>query len=544
MLIITLGTLLRFYNLTLKMIWADEVASIVHGLGNSFADIPSNKIISLKDLMQPLEVNKNNGLVEVVKYGIFEDFVPPLYFMLLHLWIGIFKTPSAFVVRSLSVYFSTLSIFAIYLLAKTLFANSRSVWLWATLLVTFSPYSIALAQEVRHYSLAIVFVVLSMLVLFQITQQITQNEPLSVFKLFVISGLNFLGIASHYFFVITMMAELFALGMVAPHTKSAFSKVGIVALLNFLTVLAWVPLYFLNNSRDDLTAWAQMDVTKIQVLANLLLQLIVSSITMIFLLPVESPHYLLMIVSGLIMLLTMTAMIRLLIRNSNRANRKNFSLSLHFLQMYLLASMFCLVAVSFLFKKDFLSSPRYHFVYFPAVIVLVGYMIADSLSIIQPWLKSKKNIIRENLTLCLFGSVLLASSLSVVHSMSFLKPFHADLMAKKINDTALENTVIVTSNQNLFDTSHLMALGWELLHHPSQQVVPKFFLDKSADANSRDALIQSTLKSTANSSLWLINYAVDISLCNCHLQENNASLPGSYYKHYYCHSLIDKTKIQ
>jgi uncharacterized membrane protein len=543
-LIIALGALLRFYNLTLKMIWADEIASIVHGLGNSFADISSNKIITLKDLMQPLEINKRNGLLEVFKHGIFEDFVPPLYFILLHLWIGVFKTPSAFVVRSLSACFSVLSIPAIYLLAKTLFTNSRSAWLWATLLITLSPYSIALAQEVRHYSISIVFVVLSMLVFFQITRQVIQNEPLSASKLFLLSGLNLLGIASHYFFVITMVAELFTLVTLLPQTKSAISKISIVALLNLLTVLVWVPIYFLNNSRDDLTAWAQMDVTKIEVLANIFLQLIISSITMIALLPVESSYPLVVFCSGIIMLLTIISMIGLLVENSNRVDHKLHILPLRFLQIYLLAGMFFLAAMSYLFKKDFLSSPRYHFVYFPAVIVLVGYLIAVSLPMNQPWLKFKKNTINKSLVLYLFGSVLLASSLSVVHNMSFLKPFHVDLMAKTINDNALKNTVIVTANQNLFDTSNLMALGWYLVHHPEPHIIPKFFLDKSADATSRDGLIQNALKSTANSSLWLINYADDVNLHNCSLKKNDVSLLGSHYKHYYCRGLGQDSEIQ
>jgi uncharacterized membrane protein len=424
-LMILLGSIIRFYNLTFKMIWADEIASIVHALGNSFTDIPSNKIITLKDLMQPLEINKKNGLLEVFKYGIFEDFVPPLYFMLLHLWIGIFKTPSVFVARSLSACFSILSIPAIYLLAKTLFTNSKSVWLWATLLITLSPYSIALAQEVRHYSISIVFVVLSMLVFFQITRQVTQNKPLSISKLFLLSGLNLLGIASHYFFVITMVAELFTLMTLSPQEKLAINKIGTVAFLNLLTVLVWVPIYFLNNSRDDLTAWAEMDVTKIEVLANLFLQLIVASITMIALLPVESSHPLLVFCSGIIMILTIASMIEILVKNSNRVDHKFYDLPVRFLQIYLFASMFFLAAMSYLFKKDFLSSPRYHFVYFPAVIVLVGYLIAVGLPINRSWLKFKKNTISKSLVLYLFVSVLLASSLSVVHNMSFLKPFHA-----------------------------------------------------------------------------------------------------------------------
>ncbi len=540
-LLIITGALLRFYNLTLKMIWADEVASIVHGLGNNFADISSNKIISLSDLMQPVAVNKGNGLVEVVKHGIFEDFVPPLYFMLLHLWVGIFKTPSAFVVRSLSAVLSVLSILAIYFFTKTLFANSRSVWLWATLLITFSPYSIALAQEVRHYSIAIIFVILSMLVFFQITQQIIQRNFLSPTKTCLLVGLNLLGIASHYFFIIVMMAEILTLIIIAyqHQARSAISKISTVALVNFLILLTWMPVYFMNDSRDDLTAWAQMDTTKIDMIANLFLQLIVSSITMFTLLPVESHDPILKIVSGLIMLLTIMAMIWLLAKNSAQFKNQFYSLPLHFLQVYVFSSMFFLVAISYLVKKDFLASPRYHFIYFPAIIVLISYLIAGDSPISQPGLKFKKNLV-----LYLFGAVTLTSSLCVVNNFSFLKPFNTDLMAKIINDTTLENTVIVTTNQSLFDTSHLMALGWELVNNSSPNVTPRFFLDKSADASSRDSLIQNALKSTTDSSLWLINYTSDVNLRNCSLKKNDVSLPKSHYKHYYCQNLVDQPKIQ
>ena len=125
LLIIITGICVRFYNLTLKMIWADEIASIINALGHSFTDIPSNKIINLTDLLKPLEVDKIHGLTEVVKYGIFEDFVPPLYFLFLHLWVLLLNTSGqlvdVFIVRSISACFSIISIPSIYLLTKSLF---------------------------------------------------------------------------------------------------------------------------------------------------------------------------------------------------------------------------------------------------------------------------------------------------------------------------------------------------------------------------------------------------------------------------------------
>lgn len=545
---IATGIYIRFYNLTFKMVWADEIASIIHALGHSFADIPSNKIIDLMDLLKPLAVDKIYGLTEVVKYGIFEDFVPPLYFLFLHLWILIFNTSGQlvdiFVVRSISACFSILSIPSIYLLAKSLFPKSRSTWLLSTLLITFSPYSISLAQEVRHYSTSIFLVILSMLVFFQLTQQIIQKNFLSISKASVLLGLNLLGVASHFFFVIVIATEILTIVIIAYQfqMRSTLTKICIAILLNLIALLAWMPVYFLNNSRDDLTAWAQMDVTKIDVIASLFLHLLVSSITMISLLPVESSDPLVMVSSAAVMLLAIVAIVWVIARSSNHNENKYYELPLRFLQTYLLASMLLLVAVSWLFKKDFLSSPRYHFIYFPAVVILVGYFINSAFFVDQSWPTLEKIGIRKNLALYLFVFVLFVSSISVVNNLSFLKPFHADLMAKIINDNSVQNTIVVTTNQNLIDTSHIMALGWQLAHDQNQNVTPRFFLDKSfsrndsrlASSRSRDILIQNALRSSERSSLWLINYANDIYLENCDLKKDDTSMPRSHYKYYTC----------
>ncbi len=542
------GIYIRFYNLTLKMIWADEVASIIHALGHSFMDVPSNKIINLTDLLKPLEVDKIYGLTEVVKYGIFEDFVPPLYFLFLHLWILLFNTSGqlvdVFIIRSISACFSILSIISIYLFAKSLFSKSRSTWLLSTLLITLSPYSISLAQEIRHYSTSIFLVILSMLVFFQVTQQIIQNNFLSLVKLSILFGVNMLGVSSHFFFVIVIAAEILTIIIINYQfkLKSAHTKTSIVVLLNLVTLLIWIPVFFLNSSRDDLTAWAQIDVTKIDVIANLFLHLLVSSITMIALLPVESSNTFVVVFSALVMLLAIVAIVWVITRSSNHNENKYYELPLRFLQTYLLVSMLLLVAVSWLFKKDFLSSPRYHFIYFPAVVILVGYSINNVFFIDKSLPTLEKIGIRKILILYFFGFVLLASSLSVINNLSFLKPFHADLMAKIINDNSVQNTIIVTTNQNLIDTSHVMALGWQLAHDQNQHVIPRFFLDKSSSRNdsrlasshSRDILIQNALRSSKSSSLWLINYANDIYLENCDLKKDDISMPRSHYKYYVC----------
>lgn len=77
------------------------------------------------------------------------DVHPPLYYLLLHLWIKLFGgTPGA--VRMLSVVFSVLTVTVVYHLALELF--SRRAALFAALFTALSPLQVFYAQETRMYA--------------------------------------------------------------------------------------------------------------------------------------------------------------------------------------------------------------------------------------------------------------------------------------------------------------------------------------------------------------------------------------------------------
>jgi uncharacterized membrane protein len=547
--LIAIGAGLRFSNLTLKMVWADEIASIVHGLGNSFTDVASNKVISLAALLKPLEVNHQRGLIDVMKYGTFEDFIPPLHFLIMHVWMRAFQTSdqlfSVFTARSLSVCLSLLSIPATYLLSKEFFPANRKSWFLAAGIITFSPYSIALAQEIRHYSIAIIFVALSILLFFRVSAQIVQARPFHLGLLCLLASTNLLGMASHYFFVVVSIAEVLTLLIIAYQYKlsKAFKKISIAVLINSMSVLAWLPVYALNHSRDELTAWAQIDITKIEVVANLLLQFIVSSITMFFLLPVESPNTIITIISGILMLTTLVLLSWLILRGIKNYSQSDHDFSARFLTLYIISSMITLISLSCIFRKDFLTSPRYHFIYFPALIVLLSYFVCCAFNDNQPLAKIKNITIKKANIFYLFAIVLFASSLCVIDNLCFLKPFNADIMANIIQSKSGDNALVITNNTTLIDTSHLLALGWQFAQGKQPQTSPTFFLDRfandnatrSASQNTKDQLIQNALQSvTGSTSIWLVNYVGEIHLDRCTLTESNHKMSRSGYKHYFC----------
>ena len=120
--IIVLGAALRFYLIGSKGLWLDEAFSVWMG-------------------QQPLS--------DMFSWLLRIDHHPPLYYILLHFWIGL--GDSAAVVRAFSALVGTLTIPVIYLVGRRL-VNWKA-GLLAALILALSPFHVRFAQETRMYTL-------------------------------------------------------------------------------------------------------------------------------------------------------------------------------------------------------------------------------------------------------------------------------------------------------------------------------------------------------------------------------------------------------
>lgn len=127
--ILMIGIFLRVYDLNTESLWLDEGFSITYAKLNLY------KIFFLRE---------NN---------------PPLYFIILHLWINLFGD-SEFSVRFLSVLFGSSSIFMMYKVSKQIF--DKDVGIFSSLLLCLSVFHIHYSQEARTYSLTVLLTLLSM----------------------------------------------------------------------------------------------------------------------------------------------------------------------------------------------------------------------------------------------------------------------------------------------------------------------------------------------------------------------------------------------
>ena len=136
--IVVLGSILRFKGLTFNDHWLDELYSA------DFSD-PSRSF---------------NSMLKIT----LEDIHPPVYQTLLWLWYKVFGF-SEYAGRFLSAIIGTLSIVTIYLLGKELF--NKHVGLYAALLTSVNIFLIQYSQETRSYGLFFLLSMLSYLYLYK-----------------------------------------------------------------------------------------------------------------------------------------------------------------------------------------------------------------------------------------------------------------------------------------------------------------------------------------------------------------------------------------
>jgi mannosyltransferase len=125
------GSIFRFFLIGKKSIWLDEAYSIAI---------------------------TQRSLIDLLRMTVLTDSHPPLYYLLLKTWL-LFSESEAWA-RSLSAFFSILSIPVMYLLVREVYQDKKAGLLGASLLA-FSPFQIWYAQEARMYSALTFFVLAS-----------------------------------------------------------------------------------------------------------------------------------------------------------------------------------------------------------------------------------------------------------------------------------------------------------------------------------------------------------------------------------------------
>ena len=517
---IILGASLRFALLDSKPPWNDELATLVFSLGNSFRSLPLNQPIALETLLAPLQPNPDHTLADVIDRLMAESTHPPVYFMLTHLWLKLFATDgglvSVWAARSLSALFGVAAIPAMFGLGWLIF-RSRWAGQAAAALIAVSPYGIYLAQEARHYTLAVLVIIASLSCWTIGTRSLTVKIPLSSRLCFAWIGINSLGVAVHYFCGLVLGAEAIAL---AGFGISAFRKQELgfpvwlrlyaVAIGTLSGVLVWLPAWQ-HVSDNQLTEWIY-DKTFLASWINPIERLGGWMLTMLAVLPVEGVSTGIAIASGLIVVayaiwLCWTARqgLKTVLSNSVLSDSvlsdsvlsDSVRLTIQAIGGVGAAALGLILCLTYGFHADLTIAARYQFIYFPVLIVLVGGAMGLYLA----------RCFRQAIGLLLLP---LLGSLTVVSNFAYQKPDRPDQLVPIIKATSQVPVLIATAHQTHAQTRELMGLALEYRRQIGADLAPTpQFLLAHLEPNSNTAvegLQQVVAQSSRPFDLWTVNF--------------------------------------
>ena len=458
-----LGLVLRFVNLDAKPASSIEIATIGYSLGHGFNAIPLDRIVSLDTLLSPLHLDTSIGYGEVFTRLRNQSTHPPLYFWLTRSWIGLWLQDGDLVTlqiaRSLSAIFGTLSIPAMFGLAWVAF-RSHLVGHFAAICMAISPYGIYLAQEARHYTLTVLFVIASLACLFKTLELIQQRISVPIWLGLVWTVVNALGIATHFFFALVLAAEAIAVAVFW-----LFNRGDLWNYLRGLSVagwgtlaggLVWLPIVR-GISGNEMTSWIETSYELNEVLLPVV-RLIAWMITMVMLLPVEGTPTLVTICSGVAVLAVLIWTVPILFKQWRSLWLTNTRSSMTILSGYLFGCLIIFLFVIYGMGKDVSLAARYHFVYFPGLILLIAVALANCCQASSFKGASIKLAIAKNKVAVLLLILGLLGSLTVISDFGFQKSRQSDRLAAFIGQNSLP-TLVAMTHKTHSELREMVALG-------------------------------------------------------------------------------------
>lgn len=537
---IALGAGLRFTNLTAKPLWTDEFSTIVFSLGNSFRTVPLDRVISMAELLEPLQPNPQAGVGTVVHHLLSESNHPPLYFVLTHLWLQLFSPVqglvSVWAVRSLSALFGVISIPATFGLAWWAFRSRLSAHLAAALMAT-SPFGVYLAQEARHYTLPILWAIASLSCLIVALRLLHQNLALPLWLCGSWILVNGLGIATHYFFMLVLAAAGLVLIVLGSHHRQTlqwvgWQRLGLVVIGSVASGLVWLP--FLGGASDtELTRWIVRSDRQGWQWLDPIGQTLASWITMLYMLPIQAGDRPVVIISIVALLLLSLGTAVLLGRGwSAQWKIEQNHLPLASLSGFVVGAIALFLGITYGLERDVTSAFRYNFVYFPAVVVLMGGAIAHH------WQQRGKWLVILIIGLSCVGAV------TVVTNLGYQKTHRPDLVVQAIQAESHGNVLVAIAHRTHGQTGRLMGIAHDWQRHPSPTTPVQFLLaHQTPDPQTALTSLQRALKTQPRPfDLWLINVETIapkplrqlLTRQACTTRADSRSVDGYRYRPYAC----------
>lgn len=466
--VLLLGLGLRFWQLDSKPLWLDEIITAVFALGRDYREVPIGEFVELGAIAQFFGYAPST-CAAIAERLARDSSHPPLFFCLLHQWLGsqaVNAETLAGAMRSLSVIAGTGAIAAIYLLNRLAF--SPAAGLLGASFMAVSPFAVYLSQEARHYTLPMLLITLAMAISVWVLQDLlTGKARLWVWLLWV--GVNALGIYSHYFFLLALVAQIVGLlGVWLWRQQVLYLHMGAwlggaIALIA-LSYIPWFPTLLAHFSRPE-TEW--LALTPGWGMLAPLYQGLGGWVTLLLLLPVEGQPAWVALTLGILMLTLFAWILFQALRGwQNYCDRAPNAAPCTLIVTITAIILLEFIGIIYGLGKDLTLAPRYNFVYYPGLCALL------SVSVLwiptqrtrfsrhpRQWRRSP-DIARK--TPALVIALGLLSSAFVVNGLGFQKSFDPNILASRILDQPLGSDASTLASADISPTA-------VIFHYPTPQ---------------------------------------------------------------------------
>ncbi|MEB3181674.1 MAG: glycosyltransferase, partial [Nostocaceae cyanobacterium] len=303
--------------------------------------------------------------------------------------------------------------------------------------------------------------------------------------------------------------------------------------------LVWLPVFLQNSYGEKLIDWIDTGDGGFFSWIGPIFQAIAAWITMICLLPVESAQLPIIIASGAVMLIFFIWVIPILTRGVKfQLKQPETRLMTEMFVGVVIAAIALFFVFTYFFGIDLTRGARYNFVYFPAVIILVGASLAVCWD--NRWVNTPRVRLDGKQAVAIIWLMGFVSAVTVICNLGYQKYYRPDLFVQVIQQKSQVPVLIATTQKTHVQIGEIMGVGREFkLASPLSSPFPKpqFLLaHQDKDPKTSTAILQQTFKSLPRPfDLWLVNFYAPVEVNNC--VADSQSLPdvdGYGYKLYHC----------
>jgi uncharacterized membrane protein len=465
--LVAVAVALRLWRLDFRPLSTDEILTVLIAIGRSYRDVGLGDVwpvTSLETLLTPVYDLQWLDISRTLADPEMHHAHPPLFYWLTYEWIHWSRpTPAslASAVRFLPVVFGSMVVLATYGLARAVW--SRHAGRIAAGLMAISPLAVQLSQDARNYTLPLLFVVCALWALAAIVQRHASGQAPSAALWTAWIAANALACYSHYFSVLSIVAQTAAIAILAPRSRTMRIRTGLSVLaigvlcLPLLRTLYqdytrlsldrsdnnWLlPRSLVDPLREAVAGWASM----------------VAPVTQAFM-----PAWMVSAITGLLVVVTLAVGL-MLVRVIHHLRSSGRSPAVSMLAVFAVVAFLELTVIVYGLQRDVFRYARYHFVYFPAVLVLLAVGLAD---LGASW--------RARLGALMLVVAGMSGSLALVYGYGLQDAFHSRRIAQSVTAPGTDSLTVM-GGDSFLTVAMGLSIGREILlsSRASEADVPRF----------------------------------------------------------------------